>query len=178
MAKFKPGETSKSVLDRKERITKSIFLKSKALDKISSYADIPKSLKLKSNSISEIAVHVWSDTRIGLYPYSRNSAHTPHNKEALRTLLTSITNANLRLSASESKNNTTTHTESSTALDVEIRNLRRENESLKDSLAEVYRAYMQLVAQHREDEQIDKSYRDLVLEQAKTLGKNRLKVLT
>ena len=89
----------------------------------------------------------------------------------------SKTNANHRLSKlSESetrdKGNATARISQN-----EVNKLKVENEELRVALAEVYRAYMSLLDQCREDKEIDAAYRKLILSQAQILGRNRLWVV-
>lgn len=173
MSKFKPGETSSEVLDKKNAITLSIQLKSKLLDTFNCREDIPTSLEMKRDSISEGAVHKWCDKELGIISYSRNSAHTAHNKEVLKTLLNSINKANIRFD--DSKINTGDVPEAHAIQEHStVAELRIENETLRSALAEVYRAYMQIVDNFREDKQVDEAMRKLILNQTNILGKNRL----
>lgn len=174
MSKFKRGETSKTVIDKKNAITKSILRKAELINKVMTYNDIPSSLEIKKGAISQTSVHKWSDDELKIISYSRNSAHAEHNTHAIITLIESINNANTRLTnAPESgqKNDGKSITRLS---ENEINKLQKENDELKIALAEVYRAYMQLVDSCREDKQIDNAYRKLLLSQARILGKNRL----
>ncbi|GAB3535074.1 hypothetical protein [Photobacterium alginatilyticum] len=174
MPKFMQGETSSMVIDRKNAITKSIRLKSELIDKIECSEDIPSSLEMKKNSISQTSVHKWNDSKLGVIAYSRNSAHADHNIKVLRTLIESINNANKKL-LKTLKPEKKYGGESATRLSQnEVNNLKEENEELRVALAEVYRAYMQLLDEHREDRQIDTAYRKLILAQAKILGRNRV----
>ncbi|MEZ9159002.1 hypothetical protein AB4169_12050 [Vibrio lentus] len=173
MPKFKIGETSPQVLDRKKSITDSIRLKSLLINKINCPDDIPVSLKIKNKNISQDSVHKWNDDQLGVIGYSRNTAHAEHNNQELITLLNSIDEANFRLGTFETSNKenisqSTKNNEGSLSV------LKLENERLKVALAEVYRAYMQLVSIHTEGKQADASMRELIKVQAKILGKNRI----
>ncbi|SDK26368.1 hypothetical protein SAMN04488540_12332 [Ferrimonas sediminum] len=174
MTKFKPGETSCEVLDKKRAITKSILTKSKHIDRIKTCKDIPPSLKVKGNYISRAAVHSWSDDQFGVISYCRNAAHSKHNNHALNVLIESIENANRRLSSAPNIESEK-HGKTSTRLSEDaVYKLRSENEYLRVALAEVYRAYMQLLDSYREDKEIDEAFRRLIKEQARVLGKNRV----
>ena len=97
MSKFRQGETSSTVIDKRNAITKSIIRKSKLIDKIKCYEDIPSSLEIKKHSISQASVHKWSDSQLDIIGYARNSAHSEHNTQVLNTLIESIKDANERL---------------------------------------------------------------------------------
>lgn len=171
MSQFKPGETSQEVTDKKNSITKSILKKAKLIDKIDSPDDIPESLEICGHAISQDATHKWSDESLGIIAYSRNTAHSKHNSSAFKLLLQSIDKANKRLSSrkkSSSKSNKDRLTDNIT------NQIRKENEELRIALAEVYRAYMQLVDNYREDRQVDESIRKLILNQAHILGQHRV----
>ncbi|RLU01652.1 hypothetical protein [Ketobacter sp.] len=175
MSKYKPGETSKNVLDKKNEITKSLLIKSKLLDQILSREDIPDSLKIKGNSVSQAAVHKWHDDKLGVTAYSRNSAHAKHNSHALKALLKSINNINKRIKSNKATGiNAHSYTLSNSANSYE-NTLRKENEMLRVALSEVYRAYMQLLDYHREDRKIDEAYQKLILSQANILGRHRVR---
>lgn len=174
MSKFKKGETSKPVIDKKNAITKSIIRKSKLIDKIKNHKDIPSSLEMKKNTISQISVHNWADNNLDIISYSRNSAHADHNTESLNSLIESIENANKRL-INFPKKGVKNDVESITYLSQNnVEKLKNENEELRVALAEVYRAYMQLLDEYREDKQIYAAYRKLILTQAKILGRKRV----
>ena len=178
MSKFKQGETSKNVLDKKNAITKSILLKAELLNQIECYNDIPVSLERIGDNISQDAVHKWQDNELGIISYSRNSAHTDHNSYALKTLLKAIKDLNQRLVGSKQHDNNDNDNNNITRIsDNTVNELRKENDELRVALAEVYRAYMQLLDKYREDKQIDDSYRKLILDQARILGRRRIKII-
>ncbi|ANQ25725.1 hypothetical protein BA894_04385 [Vibrio natriegens] len=171
MPKYKLGETSKEVINKKKLITKSIEKKSELINSINSVEDIFKSLSIKGDFISEASVHKWSDYDLGIISYSWNTAHAEHNSKPLNLLKKSIENVNSRLADNKihrKKNSQKISTDKNTA------RLRKENEELKKALAEVYRAYMHLIENLREDQVIDDAIRKLILEQARILGKQRI----
>ena len=49
MSKFKKGETSKPVIDKKIEISSSIKRKTELINKIEYFEDIPSSLEMKKN---------------------------------------------------------------------------------------------------------------------------------
>lgn len=174
MSKFKKGETSDEVLDKKSAITKSMEKKAELLDKINTYEDIADSLKLKTDYISEAAVYKWSDSQLEVISCCGNTAHKDHNKHALNTLLESIKNANQRL-AGESRIDSEKSVQKTTRLsEGAVNDLKVENEQLQIALAEVYRAYLQILDNYREDKQVDDALRQLIKDQARVLGKNRI----
>lgn len=161
MSKYNAGETSSEVREKQKSINKSILKKCKLIKKIKTYEDIPPSLVIKKNYISESAVHKWSDEKLGVISYAWNTAHTEYNHVALDALLDAINTANKELSKGLST------TDSVEDPGVEINQLRT-------ALAEVYRAYMQLIDFCKEDKEIDESLRNLIKNQAKVLGKQRI----
>jgi len=175
MPKFERGQTSKSILDKKHAITKSILLKAQLIGLIKTHDNIPSTLVLKSRTISEGAVHEWHDDYLGIIAYSRNTAYAKHNESALKTLQSAIKAANKAITQSESA--TQDHAPPPTDNDVKTIELRAENETLKSALTEVYRAYMQLLDKDREDKQIDDTYRKMIRDQAQVLGKHRLQTV-
>lgn len=174
MSKFKTGETSKSVKEKKVAISRSMILKSQLLGKINKYDEIPGSLEMKGSTISEGAVHKWADTKLGIIAYARNSAHAKHNSDSLETLLKSISDANDRIDAALRIDSSKLGVSRKRLSDEAIDNLQKENAELKVALAEVYRAYMQILGRFREDKKIDDSFRQLLLDQARILGKNKM----
>lgn len=169
MSIYKPGETSEAVKLKKTTINKSIIKKSELLDTINSIDDIYTTLSIKGYKISEAAVHKWSDDDLGIIAYSWNTARAVHNSEAIKQLQESIKNANKRLAGCEKETKLINDSSDNTTS-----RLRKENEYLKRALAEVYRAYMHLVENYREDKVIDEAIRQLIQEQARLLGKNRV----
>lgn len=174
MPKFNKGETSKSIIDKKNSITMSIKLKTKLIDKINNYEDIPNSLEMKKNVISQTSVHKWSDSELGIISYSYNTAHAEHNLKILESLVKSINNANSRIIKQDNPSNKKTGRTISRLTENEIESLKVENEELRSALAEVYRSYMLLINTYREDKQIDAAYRKLILAQAQILGRERV----
>ncbi|CAK2489613.1 conserved hypothetical protein [Vibrio crassostreae] len=177
MSRFKQGETSDAVKEKKLMITQSIIRKAKILDKIKSHSDIPSTLICGASGFSQASINKWSDESFGVVSYSYNSARAKHNADALSELLDSIDGANNRLKHARKKVQSISVSDKTKPSRVsvdEVHRLREENEELKVALAEIYRAYMQLLDSCREDEQIDKAYRKLILEQARILGANRV----
>lgn len=173
MAKFKKGETSQNVIDKKNIITQTMLTKAMFLSQINNYGDIPKSLETKTNSISETSVHRWEDAELGIIKYSWNTAHKEHNAKELATLIDSIAKANKRLVSNTPPLSNKNDNIKSGLTREEANQIKEENEELRVALAEVYRAYMQLLDEWREDKQIDDVYRRLIIEQANILGKHR-----
>ena len=168
MPRLKQGETSNGVMKKRAAITESILKKSELIAKIQSVEDIPKSLDMKNGKISQSSVHKWNDSNLGVIAYARNSAYSIHNEEPLALLLSSIDKANTRLTKGYSENDT------NRTKNGEESKLKQENRELRVALAEVYRAYMQLIHEFREDKEVDERYRELLRKQAKALGKNKV----
>ncbi|RZQ53756.1 hypothetical protein C1E23_07775 [Pseudoalteromonas phenolica] len=171
MSKYKPGETSEAVTIKKNSITKSILKKAELIDAISSIENIYITLNINGDSISESAVHKWKDKELGIIAYSWNTARAEHNSNPLKLLQNAIANANRRLAGKQKESNKRRQHQSSDNATIQ---LRKENEELKIALAEVYRAYMQLVESYREDQLIDDAIRQLILEQARIFGQHRI----
>ena len=79
MSKFKKGETSKPVIDKKIEISSSIKRKTELINKIECFEDIPSSLEMKKNAISQTSVHKWDDSDLNIISYSYNTPHAEHN---------------------------------------------------------------------------------------------------
>jgi len=167
---FKRGETSGHVIERKRAITKSILRKAKLLNEIQSIEEIPEAIKGKSGKVSEVAVHSWHDEKIQVLGYSRNTAYANHNQMALEQLLAAI----------KKVNNITYRTMppkglSNNPLRERIKELEKENNLLRNALAEVYRSYMYIAEKNTEQTSIQLSKQEFISEQAAILGENRLK---
>lgn len=172
MSKFIAGQTSPEVQKKKNNITKSMLAKSYLIDSIQTLDDIPPSLSLKNNHISQHAVFRWADDNLdNILSFSRNTAHAKHNAHALKLLLKSVEKANIRITE---KNTSHKLRYKNNSKNDALFNLRKENENLRTALAEVYRAYLQIIDRYREDRQVDESVRKLILQQAEFLGKHRL----
>lgn len=171
MSKYKPGETSEAVTNKKNAITKSILKKAELIDSIKSIDEIYPTLDIKGNTISEAAALKWDDNELNIIKCSWNTARTEHNVQAHRLLQKALKKANKRLAENLKEGNIDRIYESSDKITVQLRN---ENEDLKRALAEVYRAYIQLVERSREDQKIDDAIRQLILDQAQLLGKQRV----
>lgn len=172
MAKFKSGETSSHVVEKKKAITNAIIIKSKLIREMESIEEVPKALKGKNGKISEGAVHRWQDNKIGALSYSRNTAYAHHNQYALEQLISAINDANNRIS-----NPIKAKSFSNSPLRERIKELEQENNSLRNALAEVYRAYMYIKEKNTEQANIQLSKQEFISEQAATLGINRLKAI-
>lgn len=172
MSKYKPGETSEAVTDRKNAITISIVKKCELINTIYCPGDIYKSLNIRGNYISETAVHKWVDDEKGIISYSWNTARAEHNAKSLKLLKNAITKANERLAECKNERNEKPEIKAEEKATIQ---LKKENSELKVALAEVYRSYMQLVERFREDQLIDNAIRTLILEQARILGQHRVR---
>ncbi len=172
MSKFKPGQTSPEVQKKKNDITRSMLAKADLINLIQTIDEVPSSLGLKGNYISEESVYKWNDESLNnILSFSRNTAHAEHNANALKVLIKSLKRANKKLAAKQNSKNFDYRNQHK---DDALSQLRKENEDLKTALAEVYRAYLQIIDRYREDKQVDESIRSLILEQARVLGKQRL----
>ena len=172
MSKYKPGETSEAVTNRKNAITISIAKKCELINSISYPDDIYASLNIRGIYISEAAVHKWVDDEKGIISYSWNTARAEHNAKSLKLLKNAIKNANERLAGFKNERYEKPDNKAETNATIQ---LKKENSELKIALAEVYRSYMQLVERFREDQLIDNAIRTLVLDQARILGKHRVR---
>ncbi|WP_421866620.1 hypothetical protein [Motiliproteus sp.] len=171
MSQYKPGETSEAVIKKKNAITKSILKKAELIDNIESIDDIYSTLNIKGNTISEAAVLQWNDDNLGIVKCSWNTARTEHNAKAHARLLKALIKVNKRLSTNQKEIISNRLYKSNEKISIQ---LRQENEDLKRALAEVYRAYMQLVERFREDQEINDAIRQLILDQAQILGQQRV----
>ncbi len=174
MSLFKKGETSDAVKAKKLIITQSIISKAELLDKINSHSDIPSTLTCGFSGFSLASINKWNDASLKVISCSYNTAKAEHNIDAQSQLSDSIVNVNRRLKGTEQSISTSDKMKPSRMSVDAVDELRKDNEGLKVALAEVYRAYMQLLDSFREDEEIDKAYRKLILEQARILGANRI----
>jgi len=149
-----------------------MLAKADLINLIQTIDDVPSSLGLKGEYISEASVYKWSDDKLSdILSFSRNTAYAEHNAQALKVLLKSLKRANNKLALKQSsKSSKYHHNHDDDALSM----LRKENEDLKTALAEVYRSYLQVIDNYQEDKQADESFRSLILEQARVLGKKRL----
>jgi len=171
MPQYKRGETSEQVINKKNAITKSILKKAELIDAITSIDDVYTTLIIKGGSISESAVYKWRDDELGIISCSWNTAHAKHNTKSRNKLTKAIENTNKRIAGSQNESNKRRQYESTDGTTIQ---LRKENEELKNSLAEVYRAYMHLIESYREDQVIDEALRKLILDQARILGNQRI----
>lgn len=174
MAKYERGQTSDEVIRIKNEITDSLQKKADLIKDIYGYDDIHPGIEMKKATISEGAVYRWEDKALGLKKCSYNTAHNDHNKGALTSLLSAINQANLRLSTSYTDNNDLPSQSNSRLSQDAVDKLKEENEELRSALAEVYRAYIQALEYMREDCEVDKALRGLLINQAAVLGKERV----
>lgn len=173
MSQYKPGETSEAVTNKRNSITKSILRKAELIDSIKSTNDIYSTLNIKGNTISEAAALKWNDDDLSIIKCSWNTARTKHNAKAHRLLQKALKKANKRLAANQEEGGGNKRlNESNDKFTIKIL---KENEDLKIALAEVYRAYMQLIERFREDQEIDDAIRQLILDQARLLGQQRVR---
>jgi hypothetical protein len=171
MSQYKPGETSGAVIKKKNAITTSILKKATLIDSIKSIDDIYPTLNIKGSSISEASILEWIDDDLGIIKCSWNTARAEHNAEAHALLLKALINVNKRLATNQKEDSNNRPHKSDDKASIQ---LRKENEDLKRALAEVYRAYMQLVERFREDQEINEAIRQLILDQAQILGQQRV----
>lgn len=176
MPKFITGETSKAVLAEKEAKTESLSKKANLIRKIGSKDDIYPSLVVKRKTISLSSVLQWEDHELGVIKCVWNTAHEAHNAQVLKALLEAIDLANLNLNNEQSDKQISTKTStSSISISKEDLNLLMlENEELRNALAEVYRAYLQILENIKEDKSVSEVLQLLLKNQAFILGKQRV----
>jgi len=174
MPKFIAGETSKAVLAEKEAKTESLSKKANLIRKISSKNDIYSSLIVKRKTISLSSVLQWEDHELGVIKCVWNTAHEAHNAQVLKALLEAIDLANLNLNNEQSSKQVSTKTGSSYISKEDLHLLMLENEELRNALAEVYRAYIQILENIKEDKAVNEVLQSLLRNQALILGKQRI----
>ena len=174
MPKFIAGETSKAVLAEKEAKTESLLKKANLIRKISKKDDIYPSLVVKRKTISLSSVLQWEDHELGVIKCVWNTAHEAHNAQVLKALLEAIDLANLNLNNEQSGKQVSTKTGSSYISKEDLNLLMLENEELRNALAEVYRAYIQILENIKEDKTVNEVLQSLLRNQALILGKQRI----
>ncbi|WP_446890233.1 hypothetical protein [Acinetobacter lwoffii] len=174
MPKFITGETSKAVLAEKEAKTESLLKKANLIRKISKKDDIYPSLVVKRKTISLSSVLQWEDHELGVIKCVWNTAHEAHNAQVLKALLEAIDLANLNLNNEQSGKQVSTKTGSSYISKEDLNLLMLENEELRNALAEVYRAYIQILENIKEDKTVNEVLQSLLRNQALILGKQRI----
>ena len=174
MPKFITGETSKAVLAEKEAKTESLLKKANLIRKISKKDDIYPSLVVKRKTISLSSVLQWEDHELGVIKCVWNTAHEAHNAQVLKALLEAIDLANLNLNNEQSGKQVSTKTGSSYISKEALNLLMLENEELRNALAEVYRAYIQILENIKEDKTVNEVLQSLLRNQALILGKQRI----
>ena len=103
-----------------------------------------------------------------------NTAHEAHNAQVLKALLEAIDLANLNLNNEQSSKQVSTKTGSSYISKEDLHLLMLENEELRNALAEVYRAYIQILENIKEDKAVNEVLQSLLRNQALILGKQRI----
>ncbi|MEK5753450.1 hypothetical protein V3519_15965, partial [Acinetobacter variabilis] len=162
MPKFITGETSKAVLAEKEAKTESLLKKANLIRKISKKDDIYPSLVVKRKTISLSSVLQWEDHELGVIKCVWNTAHEAHNAQVLKALLEAIDLANLNLNNEQSGKQVSTKTGSSYISKEDLNLLMLENEELRNALAEVYRAYIQILENIKEDKTVNEVLQSLL----------------
>lgn len=173
MSKFRKGETSVAVVQRKSEITQSIIRKAEILEGIAMGNTAPDVLLNEQGRITKEMVHNWTAPEIGIHKYARNTAHATHNQAHLGRLLTALIQANLSLNSRGQNPEEPTRVERS---DTTIRQLKADLEKAHNVIGELYRAYMQLSNRLRESENADGAHHDVLKSHAAALGRARLRV--
>ncbi|WP_417310912.1 hypothetical protein [Devosia sp.] len=169
MSKFKKGETSTAIRLKKENISNSLDKKNEILSKLNNIDDIKVTIPLERVYLSEKSVLEWEDESLGIIKCSRNTAHQAHNKTILNSISLEIKRINKIISSSH--NNKITDIKKNQ----KNRILKEENEELKNVLAEVYRAYIQLVEMINKSDNIDFSIRKKISNQKNILNHRNIR---
>ncbi|RTR54481.1 hypothetical protein [Pseudomonas aeruginosa] len=179
MSKFRKGETSAAKLNEKEEKTKGLLLKMEKLKAaVSQGIKIPSLDKLRStHGISFKALLAWTDHEAGLNSCSFNTSQSTHNikiSNKLKEILHLYNNNESKIA----RNMPSTGASIKNSSKKEARTLREENTMLRNSLAEVYRAYEQLLARVDESTKRDIRYQQALKAHTQALGKADIRLIT
>ncbi|MCS8153545.1 hypothetical protein N0480_12030 [Pseudomonas aeruginosa] len=179
MSKFKKGETSSAKLREKEEKTESIVQKIEHIK--AAHIDrkrIPSLDRLmSSHGVSLKSALAWSDSDLGITSCSYNTAKAEHNKAITGKLVEALNIYNEIRPSTSAKEPTIKANSNKADLLRKIRNLTEENILLRNSLAEVYRAYEQLIARVDEKTKQDIRYQQVLKAHTQALGKADIRLI-
>ena len=189
MSKYTEGSTSQFVIARKISITNCIKRKTKLIETFCDNHSFPSSLQLSKRKLYLGSVHSWQDEDLDVFSYSRNTANGKHNLKYLEHLQLAIIKFNKIFgNLDDNDNQVNTLDENSKKvkksnyitreeLEQELKTIKQDNEDLKITVVEIYRAYQQinqLVIKNKLD---DLEYQNLLRKQKLFLGDTLLTVV-
>lgn len=170
MAKYEPGQTSKENLETKKNITSSLFNKSNLLKKIYCKDDIYSTLILKNDNLSLSAALRWEDHSLDIVKCSWNTAHAEHNRIALKSLLDAISLMNTNLRTVQNSSPIKNRSRRNHISIEKLKLLEDENFILRNTLAEVYRAYIHTLEDIKDSKGVNETIQHILKSQSNLLG--------
>lgn len=174
MAKYSKGETSQAKLEEKQAKTQSLLNKTLLiLDAVKERQSIPSLDSLKGkHGIPFKSALAWADPELNISSCSYNTSREPYNIEYSKKLAVALESYNNFLQSSTAKPITERQTKrSQTDLIVDLKG---QVEYLQNAVAEIYRAYMQLMARMDEHTRQDIRYQQVIKNHTRAVNKARL----
>jgi esterase/lipase len=173
MSRYSKGETSTAKLQEKQTKSQSLLNKTLLIRKaVEELQRLPSLDTLISNrGISFKAALAWTDANLGVVSCSYNTSRQHYNIEysyQLSTVLKKYNKLTNAVDCPPQKQN------AQRSQHEEISTLKKQIDSLTNTIAEIYRAYMQLTARVDEQTRQDLRYQQVLKSHTQTLDKAHL----
>lgn len=174
MSRYSKGETSAAKLQEKQAKTQSLLNKVLRIRKaVDEHQRLPTLDILKSKrGISFKAALTWTDTELGVESCSYNTAREPYNSEYADQLSIALESYNKLTALSTAP--PTNKEASQRSKNEEITALKNQIDYLTNTVAEIYRAYMQLTARVDEQTRQELRYQQVLKSHSQTLNRAHL----
>ena len=177
MSRYSKGQTSEAKTHEKEQKSQSLLTKVLLIKKAN--ADSQKITSLDAlasgRGVSFKAALGWADEALNIAPCAYNTSQKPYNIELSNSLKIElqIYNSTTKARAAASEKRPAT----SVSVHQKLADMSQECEHLKNAVAEIYRAYMQLQARVDDKTRQDIRYQQVLKDHARALGKAKLIVV-
>ena len=181
MSKYKKGSTSAEKMAHKKAITQCIKVKAKLIQKAIETKELPESLPLTKGKLNLGGAYSWADQYLNVFKFAANTVDAPHNQNAKNELRKAILDLNLKLKSGhfdvakklDSKKRYKTRKD----LELEIKDLKFQNDTLTNIVVEIYRSYMQILHIVEQEELTLSIHKDALRAQSKILSNEKLELI-
>jgi len=174
MTRYSKGQTSEAKAKEKEEKSQSLLTKVLLIKGANAANKRIDSLDALSSGrgVSFKAALSWTDQALNVVPCAYNTSQKPYNIELSNNLKVELVAYNSRLSPAHATASPPPIKKSSDK--EKLVHLALECEHLKNAVAEIYRAYMQLLARVDEKARQDIRYQQVLKSHARAMGKANL----
>lgn len=183
MSKLRKGQTSKGIEEKSKAITLCIKEKARLLRLAITDKAIPSSLVIENNKLTLSKLYQWTDTSLGIFKFSANTADKPKNEKFRDDLKIALMEFNQAIksgkfltdqsNAAPKKSSYKTRAD----LEQELKESKSKVEELNKLAVQLYRSYAQLKWIVEQENISITAHREAILKQAEILSQERLSLI-